>query len=71
MSSYGLVLLVVHFLKKTKEQGKSIGVNYDNLGILFYNFLVYYGIDFNPKENIVDPSGFYDKDVKADQEIVS
>jgi DNA polymerase sigma len=30
-----------------------------NLGNLFYEFLVYYGFNFDPKENIVDPKGIY------------
>ena len=29
----------------------------DNVGKLFYEFLVFYSMQFNSKENIVDPSG--------------
>ena len=28
----------------------------NNVGKLFYEFLVFYSSQFNPKENIVDPS---------------
>ena len=28
----------------------------NNVGKLFYEFLIFYGMQFNPKENIVDPS---------------
>lgn len=40
-----------------KEQGKSIQINNINLGQLFYDFLVYYGMAFDPKKTIVNPSG--------------
>ena len=56
MSSYGLVLLIVHFLKLQKEQGKSLLIGNTNLGRLFYEFLIYYG-NFEPKDNIIDPNG--------------
>ena len=59
LSSYGLVLLVVHFLKLQKEQNKQLNIGNNNLGHLFYNFLVYYGNIFDPKINIVDPKGIY------------
>ena len=29
------------------------------MGHLFYEFLIYYGFNFDPKENIVDPKGIY------------
>ena len=38
-----------------KEQGQVISIN--NVGKLFYEFLVFYSMQFNPKENIVDPNG--------------
>ena len=41
-----------------KEQGKIINMN--NVGRLFYEFLVFYGMLFNPKETIVDPKGVLD-----------
>ena len=59
LSSYGLVLLVVHFLKLQKKQDKPLNIGNYNLGQLFYEFLVYYGFNFDPKENIIDPKGVY------------
>ena len=46
---------MVYFLKIKKEQGQVININ--NVGKLFYEFLVFYSMQFNPKENIVDPNG--------------
>ena len=59
MSSYGLVLLIVHFLKMQKEQGKQLLIGNTNLGNLFYEFLIYYGYNFDPKDSIIDPNGIY------------
>lgn len=50
-------MLIVHFLNYQKEKGNSIQKNNVNLGHLFYEFLVYYGITFDPKTNIVIPTG--------------
>jgi len=40
-------------MKKEKDEV----INMDNVGKLFYEFLVYYSMQFNPKETIIDPSG--------------
>ena len=42
-----------------KEQNKPINIGDNNLGQLFYEFLIYYGFTFDPKENIVDPKEIY------------
>lgn len=45
-----------------KDEGSTIDIKDNNLGKLFYNFLVFYGNEFNPKETIIDPDGIYDND---------
>ena len=34
----------------------------NNVGKLFYDFLVFYSKQFNPKENIVDPNNLLDEE---------
>jgi len=51
--------LVVNFLKLQKNQDKPYNIGDYNLGHLFYEFLIYYGFNFDPKENIVDPKEIY------------
>ena len=42
-----------------KEQGKPLLIGNLNLGNLFYEFLIYYGSNFEPKDSIIDPNGIY------------
>ena len=56
LSSYGLILLIVNFLKIQLKNGKSIQIENGNLGRLFYEFLIYYGMEFNPNNTIIDTS---------------
>ena len=42
-----------------KEQGKPLLIGNNNLGNLFYEFLIYYGYNFDPKDSIIDPNGIY------------
>ena len=42
-----------------KEQGKPLLIGNTNLGHLFYEFLIYYGYNFDPKDSIIDPNGIY------------
>ena len=51
--------MIVNFLKLQKEQNKPYNIGDYNLGHLFYEFLIYYGFSFDPKENIVDPKEIY------------
>lgn len=68
MSSYGLILLIVFFFKKQIENEKIITIKDGNLGRLFYEFLYFYGIQFDPtkhivnvNENIKSPNNFFDQ----------
>jgi DNA polymerase sigma len=47
-------LLIINFLHLQLENGKNILIENGNLGRLFYEFLLYYGMEFNPKNNIID-----------------
>ena len=49
-----MVLLIVYFLKLQIENGKNISIDNGNLGRLFYEFLLFYGMKFNPNNNIID-----------------
>ena len=42
--------MIVNFLKLQKEQDKPYNIGDYNLGHLFYEFLIYYGFSFDPKE---------------------
>ena len=67
LSSYGLILLIVFFLNEQMEQNMDISINDDNLGRLFYEFLYFYGIKFDPTKITVSididnqDSIFYDQ----------
>ena len=56
-----MVLLIVNFLKYQINLKKNIVLNDGNLGRLFYEFLYYYGIEFEAQNNIIDTHGTYDK----------
>ena len=55
ISSYGLILMIIYFLKQQSFAGNDIskGENNCNLGHLFYDFLVYYSFDFEFGKNII------------------
>ena len=55
ISSYGLILMIIYFLKQQSFAGVDIskGENNCNLGHLFYDFLVYYSFDFEFGKNII------------------
>ena len=55
ISSYGLILMIMYFLKQQSFAGIDIskGENNCNLGHLFYDFLVYYSFDFEFGKNII------------------
>ena len=55
LSSYGLILMIVYFLKKQSFAGIdiSLGDNYNNLGQLFYDFLLFYSFEFEFSKSII------------------
>lgn len=53
MSSYALILMIVSFLQKQKKEGKDISLNDNNLGRLFYDFINFYGLQFDPSKYII------------------
>ena len=55
ISSYGLILMIIYFLKQQSFAGFDIskGENNCNLGHLFYDFLYYYSFDFEFGKNII------------------
>ena len=56
LSSYGVILLILYFLKQQETIGKE--VNIDSLGVLFYDFLYYYGFTFEPNKAMIDIDGY-------------
>ena len=55
ISSYGLILMIIYFLKKQNSSGIdiSLGDNNNNLGQLFYDFLNFYAFNFDFENNII------------------
>ena len=55
ISSYGLILMIVYFLKQQSFAGIdiSLGENNSNLGLLFYEFLHFYSFVFELGKNII------------------
>ena len=51
LSSYGVILLIIHFLIVQKKMGNDISMN--NLGKLFYDILYYYGNDYEIHNPII------------------
>ena len=51
ISSYGVILMIVFFLKQEKKKGRQISLNF--LGELFIDFLLYYGSNLN--SNYINP----------------
>ena len=50
LSSYGIILLIIYFLKINQKNGNDISLN--NLGKLFYKLLEYYGTIYNVNDPI-------------------
>ena len=55
ISSYGLILMIVYFLKQQSFAGRdiSLGENNSNLGQLFLGFLHFYSHEFEIEKNII------------------
>ena len=55
ISSYGLILMIIFFLKQQSFSGVdiSLGENNNNLGYLFINFLQFYSCEFEFGKNII------------------
>ena len=53
ISSYGLILMIVFFLQKQQKLNKDISINNSNLGRLFYDFIHFYGLQFEPSKYII------------------
>ena len=55
ISSYGLILMIIFFLKQQSFSGIdiSLGENNSNLGFLFFNFLQFYSFEFEFGKNII------------------
>ena len=56
ISSYGLILMIVYFFQKQKKSGIDIspGENNSNLGKLFFEFIQFYAIFFEPNKEIIN-----------------
>jgi len=56
ISSYGLILMIVYFLKQQSFAGRdiSLGENNSNLGQLFLGFLHFYSHEFEIEKNIIN-----------------
>ena len=52
LSSYGVILLIIHFLSVQSRRG--VEINMKNLGKLFYDILYYYGFEDIPNPIIID-----------------
>ena len=53
LSSYGLILMIVSFLQAQKRMEIDISINEDNLGKLFFDFINYYGLKFDPTKYVI------------------
>ena len=55
ISSYGIILMIVYFFQKQKSSGIDIspGENNSNLGKLFFEFIQFYAIFFEPNKEII------------------
>ena len=56
ISSYGLILMIIYFLKRQYSAGINISlgdINNNNLGQLFYDFLDFYAFKFDFGNNII------------------
>ena len=51
LSSYGVILLIIHFLDFQQKKGTDISIN--NLGKLFYDILYYYGFEYDIANPII------------------
>ena len=52
LSSYGVILLIIHFLSVQNKRG--VELTMENLGKLFYDILYYYGFEDIPNPIIID-----------------
>ena len=53
ISSYGLILMIVYFLQQQAYAGIDISTNDNNLGQLFYDFIHYYGLEYEYSKSII------------------
>ena len=53
MSSYGLILMIVYFLQQQANAGVDISLSENNLGQLFYDFIEFYGTQFQYNKSII------------------
>ena len=53
MSSYGLILMIVSFLQQKENSGIDISLNDNNIGQLFFDFIHYYGTEFQFNKSII------------------
>ena len=51
LSSYGVILLILHFLKEQEKVGVDISMK--NLGKIFYDILYYYGFEYDMTNPII------------------
>ena len=58
LSSYGVILLIIHFLNVQNKRGGDLTM--ENLGKLFFDILYYYGFEEIPNPIIIDEN--YEKD---------
>ena len=53
MSSYGLILMIVSFLQQKENSGIDISLNDNNIGQLFFDFIHYYGTEFQFNKSLI------------------
>ena len=53
LSSYGLILMIVYFLQKQENEGIDISLSENNIGKLFYDFIYFYGSEFQFNKSII------------------
>ena len=53
LSSYGLILMIVYFLQQQANAGIDISLSENNLGQLFFDFINFYGTQFQYSKSIV------------------
>ena len=64
LSSYGVILLIIHFLNVQKKKGNDISMK--NLGKLFYDILYYYGSEYDITNPII-----IEENEKLEQKIIA
>ena len=53
LSSYGLILMIVYFLQQQANAGIDISLSENNLGQLFFDFINFYGTQFQYSKSII------------------